>query len=204
MKAYEYRGFDKSGKACKGLVDAMSVKDAREKLARNGVLADRVSITGRPLRFPADQRSMVYRELSALLGAGMPLVKALDILIQSPELGDSTILLAGIRDSVREGAALAAAFSKASESVTPFETAIIEAAERSATVEPMLERLAAFLDEQSKLRDKVQSALIYPSIILTVGVCVAVLMLGLLVPRAREILAGSNIPLPALTRIMRS
>lgn len=202
MKAYEYRGFDKNGRACRGLTDAMSVKDAREKLARSGILADRVSITGRPLRFPAEQRSMVYRELSALLGAGMPLVRALELLIQSPETGDSAVLLAGVRDSVREGASLADAFSRASGSVTPFEKAIIEAAEKSATVEPMLERLATFLEEQGKLRERIQSALIYPSIILTLGICVAILMLGLLVPRARDILAGSNIPLPALTRFM--
>ena len=202
MKAYEYRGFDDGGRVCKGLIDAMSVKDAREKLARNRILADRVSLTGRQLKFPSEQRSMVYRELSALLGAGMPLVRALDVLIQSPEMGESAVLLAGVRDRVREGAALADAISRASESVTAFEKAIIEAAEKSATVEPMLERLAAFLDEQGKLRDRIQGALIYPAIIMTVGICVAILMLGLLVPRARDILAGSNIPLPALTRGM--
>jgi len=202
VKAYEYRGFDKGGRAAKGLVDALSVKDAREKLAHNGILADRVSVTGRQLRFPAEQRSMAYRELSVLLAAGMPLVRALDTLIQSPEMGDATILLAGIRDRVREGTSLAEAFAKASESVTPFEKAIIEAAEKSATVEPMMERLAAFIEEQGKLQDRIQSALIYPIIIFTVGVCVAILMLGLLVPRAQEILAGSNIPLPLLTRFM--
>ena len=202
MKAYEYRGFDGSGSVRKGLVDAMSVKDARDKLANQGILADRVSVTGRQLGFPPEQRSMVYRELSALLGAGMPLVRAMDVLIQSPETGESAVLLAGVRDNVKEGVSLADAFSRASESVTAFEKAIIGAAEKSATVEPMLERLAAFLDEQSKLRDRIQSALIYPAIILTAGICVAILMLGFLVPRAREILAGSNVPLPALTRYM--
>ena len=202
MKAYEYRGFGGSGRSCKGLVEAMSVKDAREKLARNGILADRISVTGRQLRFPSDQRSMVYRELSAMLGAGMPLVRSLDVLIQSPEMGESAVLLAGIRDSVRDGSSLADSFGRASESVTAFERAIIEAAEKSATVEPMMERLAVFLEEQGKLQDRIQSALIYPAIILTVGICVAILMLGLLVPRAQEILAGSNIPLPALTRYM--
>jgi general secretion pathway protein F len=107
-----------------------------------------------------------------------------------------------VRDAVREGGSLADAFSKASESVSAFEQAIIEAAETSATVEPMLERLAAFLDEQAKLREKVQGALIYPAIVMTVGICVAILMLGLLVPRTQEILAGSQVPLPALTRFM--
>lgn len=202
MKTYEYRGFDQAGHSCRGLIEALSIKNAREKLAEDGILAERLSLTGRRLRFPLDVRVMVYRELSSLLTAGLPLVRALDILIQSPEINDSRILLAGIRDRVREGTTLASAFSDASSSVTAFECAIIEAAERSATVELMLERLARFLEEQGKLRERIKSALIYPSIVLTVGIFVAVLMLGVLVPRARDILLDSNTPLPALTQFM--
>jgi general secretion pathway protein F len=117
-------------------------------------------------------------------------------------MGEARSLMAGVRDSVREGTSLAQALSDASSSVTAFERAIIEAAERTATVEMMLERLASFIEEQERLRERVQGALIYPSIVVTVGVCVAIVMLGLLVPRARDILAGGNTPLPVLTSIM--
>ena len=202
MKTFEYKGFDSAGKSCKGLVEAVSLKEARENLVRDGILAERVVVMGRKVAFSAEKRAMVYRELSALLGAGLPLVKALDNLIQSPELGDSRSLMAGVRDSVREGASLAKALSNASNSVTAFERAIIEAAEKTATVEMMLERLASFIEEQERLRERVQGALIYPSIVVTVGICVAIVMLGLLVPRARDILSGSNIPLPGLTVFM--
>jgi general secretion pathway protein F len=202
LKTFEYKGFDSAGKSCKGLVEAVSLKEARENLVHDGILAERVVVTGRKVAFSAEKRAMVYRELSALLGAGVPLVKALDTLIQSPELGESRSLMAGVRDSVREGASLARALSNASNSVTAFERAIIEAAEKTATVEMMLERLASFIEEQERLRERVQGALIYPSIVVTVGICVAIVMLGLLVPRARDILSGSNIPLPRLTVFM--
>lgn len=202
MKTYEYRGFDENGRACKGLVEALSIKDTREKLAADGILAERVSVTGQRLRFPADVRAVVYRELSSLLGAGLPLVRALDTLIQSPETGGSRVLLAGVRDRVKEGAPLAHALSEASSSITMFERAIIEVAERSATVELMLERLASFLEEQERLRGRIQGALIYPSIVLAVGICVAIVMLALLVPRARDMLADTGMPLPALTRFV--
>jgi len=202
MKTYEYKGFGHDGRVCKGMVEALSVKNAREKLSAEGVLVERVSPTGRRVRFPSEIRATVYRELAALLRAGLPLVRALDTLIQSPEISVSHSLLAGIRDRVREGMSLADALSAASNSVTSFERAIIESSERSATVESMLERLASFLDEQEKLRGRVQSALIYPSIVLTVGICVAVLMLGLLVPRARDMLIGSKAALPGLTVFM--
>ena len=202
MKTYEYRGFDDTGRSCKGLIEALSIKNAREKLAGDGILTESVSLTGRQLRFPLDVRVMVYREISSLLNAGLPLVRALDLLIQSPDMNNPRTLLAGIRDRVKEGAPLATAFSEASRSVTAFECAIIEAAERSATVELMLERLADYLEEQEKLKERIQSALIYPSIVLTVGICVAVLMLGVLVPRARDILQDSDVPLPVLTQWM--
>lgn len=202
MKTYEYRGFDRAGRACRGLVEAMNVKESREKLAAEGTLAERITLSGRSMRFAADARAMVYRELSVLLGAGVPLVRALDNLIQSPELAAVHLLLAGIRDRVREGMSLAAALGEASHSVSAFEIAIIEAAERAAMVEGMLERLAAFLEERERLREKVQAALIYPLIVMTVGICVAVVMLGLLLPRARDILAGGQVALPGLTRFM--
>ena len=175
MKTYEYRGFDRAARPRRGLVEAMSVKDARERLAAEGTLAERITLAGRRLRFAVEMRAMVYRELSALLGAGVTMVRALDNLVQSPELGDIRSLLAGVRDRIREGATLAGALSEASRSVTPFEAAVIQAGERSATVEVMLDRLASFLEEQEKLRARVQAALIYPMIVLTVGICVAVI-----------------------------
>lgn len=202
MNTFEYKGFDGNGHVCKGLVEALSIKDAREKLAGDGVLAERVSLTGRRLRFPAGARAVLYHELSALLAAGFTLIRALEMLIQSPEMRDSRIVLAGIRDRVREGGSLADALSEATGSLTAFEHAIIQAAEQSATVELILERLALFLDQQEELKGRIQGALIYPSIVLTVGICVAVLMLGFLIPRARDILSTVNVSLPALTRFM--
>lgn len=202
MRTFEYRGLDRRGRACRGMIEALTVKNAREKLAAAGILAERLHPTGRRIRFPVQHRSMVYRELSALLGAGLPLVRAFDNLIESPELASEHSLLAGIKDRLRDGMPLAAALSESSASISPFETAIIEAAERSASVEVMLERLADFLDEQEQTREKVQSALFYPLIVLTVGICVAILMLGVLLPRARTIMSVGNAPLPALTQFM--
>lgn len=202
MKTFEYKGFDGDGHVCKGLVEALSIKDARGKLVDDGILAERVSLTGRRLRFPAESRAVLYRELSALLAAGFTLVRALEMLIQSPEMRDSRIVLAGIRDRVREGGSLAEALSEATGSITTFEHAIIQAAEQSATVELMLERLASFLEQQEELKGRIQGALIYPSIVLAVGICVAVLMLGFLIPRARDMLSSVNVSLPALTRFM--
>jgi len=202
MKTYEYRGFDKSGHSVRGLIEAISVKNVREKLAADGILAENVSLSGSVSRMNAGQRAVIYRQLSALLGAGVPLEKALDLLIKSPDMQRAQIILAGVRDMVREGGTLASSFTSLCDSVTSFEGAIIEASERSATVEIMLGRLADFIEEQEKLKSGVLSALLYPSIVISLALIVAIAVLGFLVPWYRDMLTEFNLPMPLSIRNM--
>jgi general secretion pathway protein F len=126
--------------------------------------------------------------------------RALELLIDAAEDRPTRSLLAGVRDRVREGAPPADALAGASHSVTRFEHAVLSAADEAASVAPALEGLAVFLEEQETLRERVRSALIYPALVFTVGVCVAIIMLGLLLPRTRELLEGAGGGMPGLTR----
>ena len=94
MKTYEYKGFNRDGQTSKGLIEALSVKEVRAKLAEQGVLVEKVSLTGRQLKFPSGTRALVYYELGSMLSAGLTLVHSLDVLIETPELGQTGILLA--------------------------------------------------------------------------------------------------------------
>jgi general secretion pathway protein F len=202
MPTYEYRGFDSIGRQRRGLVEAMSLKDAREQLCAEGILAERLLSSGRHVRFTGAQRTVVYHQLAALLRAGIPLLRALDLMVQSAELGDARGLLAGVRDRVREGSALSDALTAVCRSVTPYEVAVIRAAEQSAAMQEMLERLGQFLDQQERLRHRVRSALVYPCIVVGAGVIVVILQLGVLLPRTRELLSAGGGQLPLLTRMM--
>jgi len=103
---------------------------------------------------------------------------------------------------VREGGTLASSFTSLCDSVTSFEGAIIEASERSATVEIMLGRLADFIEEQEKLKSGVLSALLYPSIVISLALIVAIAVLGFLVPWYRDMLTEFNLPMPLSIRNM--
>ena len=212
MRTFEYKGFDSSGSAQRGLIEATDVKEARERLATRGVMAEHVTPAGaeRPgLRrggrpaFGGDLRVFFYRELGVLLGAGLPLVNALDLLILSPELGGATTLLAAVRDRVREGASLAQALGQSSPAVTGFERAIVEVGERSGSLDAILERLASFLDEQLRLREKIIAAMTYPCIVFVFAMLIATVMLGFVIPSAaRLLMEQTHAPLPLLTRGM--
>ena len=68
MKTFIYKGYDRGGHACKGLVEALSTKEARERLAARGVLAERLYPSGKRAPFRPDaQRSASSANISALL-----------------------------------------------------------------------------------------------------------------------------------------
>ncbi len=204
MKTFEYRGYDRGGGAQTGLIEGSDLKEARERLAGQGILAERLKETSRGISIRRSARAVIYRELNSLLSAGVPLAKGLDLLINSQEKPEVRSVLAAVRDDVRNGESFAAALSSASPSVTSYEKAILEAAEWSATVGPTLDRTASFLENQQRVSERVQTALIYPSIVLGAGICVAILMLGLLIPKVEGLFENTGGDLPAITTVMIS
>lgn len=211
MTTFEYRGFDAAGRKQKGLLEAPDLKQAREKLAEAGVLAESVAPAGSRSgfrrrwrrRFSVERRIEFYRELASLLASGFPLVSALDILIQSPDLGVLRPLLANARDNIRDGSPLADALDAAGCGISRHERALVAAGERVAELDQVLERLAEFMEEQQRLRDKILTALMYPAILMAVAVAIAFGLLGFAMPRFGQLLMDqTHVAMPWLTRAM--
>lgn len=211
MNTFEYRGLDLQGRTRKGLVEALDTKDAREKLSKNGVLVERIAPAGDRLPrvrlflsrgLSLDHRTVIYRELGALLRAGLSVIKALDILIDSPELGEARSILARVRDHIREGQSLADAMSRASESVSLLEKALIAVGERSGTLGDALDSLASFVEEQQSVKDRVKTALVYPAVVLIIALAVATGVFTFVLPQTEKLLTEMHIAMPAITRIM--
>ncbi len=212
MISFDYRGFDSLGRSCSGLVEALDTKQARERLIERGILPELVIPAGQERRrwavwptrrFPIERRAVFYQELHSLLKAGLPLAKALDVLIQSSEAGAARSIVAGVRDRIKEGSSLADALSQASAAIGEFEKAAIGAAERAGSLDAALERLSGFLSEQGRLRDSVITALIYPALVVVIAIGIATGLLGFAVPAIGELLREeAALQLPLLTRLM--
>lgn len=212
MKTFDFKGYDATGKVARGLIEALDLKNAREKLADRGVLAERVALVGesgapRPWRikkqaFNSNARAAFYREISALLKAGLPLAQSLEILIDAPETGVNRAVLAAMRDQIRDGAAFTTALKQHAAEVRPYELAAVDVGERAGTLDRVLDRLAGFMEEQEALKERIQTALIYPSVVLMLTILVAVLMLGVMLPRFAAMFADTQLALPFLTRMV--
>ncbi|HRT04672.1 MAG TPA: type II secretion system F family protein [Kiritimatiellia bacterium] len=210
MTTFAYKGYDASGRPQSGLIEAADPKDARKRLAARGILPETLQAAGGSAArrgapksaFVADVRTMFYRELAALLGSGVALVPALDVILQAPELDQARTLLAAVRDAVREGQSLRAALAAASAQVTPFEQAVVEVGERTGGMAEALARLATFLEEQEKLREKLATALLYPAVVVSLAVVIGGLVLAFMLPLVGRMFAEAHLDLPWLTRVL--
>lgn len=210
MTTFDYKGFDAAGRPQSGLIEAADPKDARKRLAARGILPETLQAAGGSAvrraapksAFVADVRTMFYRELAALLGSGVALVPALDVILQAPELDQARTLLAAVRDAVREGRPLNAALAAASPQVTPFEQSVMEVGERTGGMAEALERLAGFLEEQEKLREKLATALLYPAVVVSLAVIIGGLVLAFMLPLVGRMFAEAHLELPLLTRVL--
>ena len=210
MPTFRYRGFDASGGSRHGFLDALDPKDAREKLVARGILAEQVDSVAAALEtkrrgrhaFTLQARATFYRELGALAKAGLPLVAALDLLLDTPDQEKQASRIAFLRDRIREGQSLARALNEVSDEVSQFERAAVEAGERSGRLEVSLDQLADYLEHQVRLREGLISALIYPVLVLVLAAVVAVGLLGFVMPMLGPLFKETGQPLPMLTRML--
>ncbi len=209
MNMFLYRGYDQQGNRRKGTVSAHSLKDARDKLARSGVLTETVTAatdasTARPPLRDEASRTEFYRALGALLGAGLPLAAALDVLLEnsSGEQAADLPVIAGARDRIRDGAAFVAALREAGVPLSAFEAAALEAGERAGRLAGSLEQVADFLDDMNQVRQGLKTAMIYPLIMVTLSLVVGVGVMGFLVPQMATVFQDAGMDLPVITRLV--
>ena len=200
---FQYKGYAKDGSPRSGLVEAADETDASRRLLSEGVYARSLAplaAAARPLS--AARRSALYRELGALLGAGLPLDRALALLREPSGADGGAAALERVADAVREGRGLAAAMGEAGAGTGAFERAALASAEASATLPSMLGRLAAHLEAAEAVRASVRSALAYPLFVLCLGAVIAAVMLGVVAPMTARSLAEAGIEQPASSRLL--
>ena len=216
MPVFEYRGVSHAGKALKGYVDAESARAARLQLRRDGVFPTELREGGeRPeatapsrftLRLPSfgvalSDQSVATRQLSTLVGAGVPLVRALGAVSEQSENKKLKAEFGRIRDRVNEGASLADSMAGGGV-FSDLYTSMVRAGEAGGALERILERLARYLEDQVRLRNKVTSILVYPLFMLAFAALVVVVLVTVVLPQITSLLESLDRELPLPTVII--
>ena len=217
MNRFQYTALNDAGQKITGILEAESepallrmledqklfpiaVQDAsKEKTGKDG---------RKKWRIKSREVGLLYGQLADLIDSGVPLLRALDSIIKSNMQAGLTELLKEIRSSVADGKSLTDSMREYPEVFPPLHTAMVQAGERAAFLEQVLQSLANFLERLDELRSKVLGALIYPAILILLGSSVMIGALVFFVPKFEPLLGDIKKPLPteiifAMSRIVR-
>jgi general secretion pathway protein F len=209
MPVFEYAALNAAGKTVSGIVDAASPSVARDLLRTQQLFP--VSITetvargrGHALsaftdlltRVSSDELNIVTRQLSTLLGAGLPLVAALDAILKQAANPVLQKALAQIKDAVNEGSSLVQALSAHPRIFSKIYLSMVRAGEASGALDVVLDRLAAFGEHQEVLKSRFKSAMVYPIFMALVGSLVLFSLITFVVPNITKMFAELQQALP--------
>ena len=214
MPVYEYTALNIKGKNVSGIIDAESASAARRKLRDSETFpvvinevhdtstkkeSETFSLSRLFTRIRPSEVSATTRQLATLVGAGFPLVSAIDALI--PQTGSYPFkkILARIKDSIVEGNSFANALSMYPGAFSSLFVNMVHAGETSGTLEIVLDRLADITEKQLALKNRIKSALAYPVLMSIVGAIVLFVLLAFIVPGITSIFTEMDQILPAPT-----
>ncbi len=142
------------------------------------------------------------RELSTLLGVGVPLLEALETIARQ-HTGRFHTAVVLLRDRVASGASLATAMREQPGVFDDLCLNITEVGEDAGTLDASLERLAEFRERSEQIKGRVSTALIYPAIVSTIAVFSSIFLMTFVVPKILEPLIEQGLPLPLPTRVVK-
>jgi general secretion pathway protein F len=220
MPLYSYRAVSAAGDVSSGELEAANESEIVDRLRDQGLLPMQIaqalgSVSSgasversprqslfAPKRVTRDHVLGITRELATLLRAGLPLDRALELLITLATSLPVAVMLQGIRDEVRGGKALSQALDARRDVFSRFYVNIVRAGEAGGALGTVLARLAETMERNKELRDSVRSALIYPTILIFVAVASIMILLVFVVPQFQTTFAQAGKALPIPTQVV--
>ena len=213
MPVYSYTGLNQSGKEIKNSISADSINQAKSRLRNDGVMLvdiaeKRVKQKGaQGLAFSLGSRvsvedlAMMTRQFSTLIKAKIQVVQALNALKDQVENETLRLVLVELQQKVNEGSSLSKALAEYPKVFNSVYINMVDAGESSGTLDVVLLRLADFTEAQVRLRNKIRGAMIYPVIMMTVGLILTSIIFTVVIPKITKIFTNTKKQIPLQTEI---
>ncbi|CAN5171202.1 type II secretion system F family protein [soil metagenome] len=206
MPLFTYTARTTTGDLKSSTVEAPTRDAAITQLRRQRLAIVKITEEGKksPKKGSIKMRDTVIftRQFATMIGAGLPLVQALDILAKQTENKALVSIVRQVLFDVESGHTVADALAKHPRAFSTLYVNMVAAGEAGGILDTILNRLALFLEKTEALVRKVKSAMIYPSVILMVAILAVIVMLIFVIPTFEEMFASVNLELPLPTRIV--
>ncbi|MDX2089461.1 MAG: type II secretion system inner membrane protein GspF [Kofleriaceae bacterium] len=225
MPMYAFKGVSPTGKSVNGVRDAESPKALRQLLRKDGVLVTSfelskggkaakeqnakkgglsrdVDLGGFLSGVKKTEVATFTRQMATLLKSGIPLPEALGALVEQVTNVRFKAPLSEVRTNVNEGMSLADSLAKHPKIFDELFVSMVRAGEVAGNLDEVLGRLADFLESSQKLKSKVQSAMIYPAVMVVVGAIIMSVLMIKVIPEITNMVAQQGKALPWNTRLL--
>jgi type IV pilus assembly protein PilC len=210
MPIFNYEGVKRSGEAVKGNVNLPSENEVRIYLRQQGIRPSKIEQQG---MFSGEMKffgsgvkdaevAVMTRQLAVMVSSGVPLLQAFEILQQGEKNPQLKKALLAIQEAISSGSPLWEAMSKQKNIFNHLYVYLVRAGEMGGALDLILGRLAKYLDDNVRLVRMVKGAMIYPGVILVVGMGVTFGLLTFVVPQFEQMITSSGGELPELTKIV--
>ncbi len=222
MGQYQYKATDQRGTIHTGVLEADGAREAAAQLGEQGYIPLKiravekrgataaVSVFRKPFsgwgrgRVSGKDVQLFTQDLAALIKAGLPLDRSLEILIEAAGPGRQGMrpVAVDILRSVEKGQYLSAALAQHPRVFNRFYVSMVRAGEAGGVIEETLDRMGAYLESSQELKDYVSSAMLYPAFLLGVGLISVFLLLTFVIPRFSMIFETMGQAIPLATQIL--
>lgn len=209
MPAFQYQALNQSGRTLNGILEGDSQKAIKQQLKAKKLIPVHVSLLktdkqGRTHKTKISKSSLclITRQLATLIAAQLPIEKALLGVSEQTEGSKEKQLLLNVRAKVLEGHALSQAFGQFPQTFPPLFCATVAAGEQTGRLDMVLNRLADFAEQQQKMHQKVQQALIYPAMMICISIAIITFLLLFVVPKIISVFDSTGQALPQLTQYL--
>jgi len=221
MSEFRYQAVEQNGASVAGVIEADNRKGALRLLGQRGLFPSQLEVNSSndemtkattatkaelPANFSFGHRikrkdiTALTREISALLGAAIPIPQALDSLGEEEENPALKEVVQKIADSVRKGAAFSAALEEHPKLFGKLYSSMVRVGEEGGVLPKVMADLATLLEHEDEVRGEVVSAVAYPVFVLVFGICTVTVLLTVVLPRLFTMLQDMLpvLPLPTL------
>ena len=213
MAAFEFKALDANGKQKKGVIEADGPRQVRQQLRDKQLMPVSVELASsrnieNPLKnlfkrsIATADLAMLTRQLSTLIGAGLPIEEAFKATAEQTEKKRIQSMILEIRSKVLEGHSLAGALNEFDYAFPPLYRATVAAGEHAGHLDTVLIRLADYMENSQVNQQKLKLAAVYPIILCLVAIGIVVGLLTYVVPDIVEVFVKNGQELPPLTQAM--
>ncbi len=211
MAEYIYAAKGSKGENIKGVIDSRSEGEAAQKLREKGLYPTSIRLqtaANRDLKISLPQKiktkdiALMCRQFYSMLDSGISILECVEVLRRQTENKKLAQSLEDVYQKLQKGQLLSASMRQEKGVYPEILINMVEAGEVSGQIDVIMQRMAVHFEKENSINRKVQSAMTYPIIVISIAVLVVWFLISFVLPSFIDMFSGAGVELPLLTRML--